>query len=176
MEDGTNKILFQQLRLILLMCAVPMIFFLLLSINSSAQDDGCSIEATKSAPGSGGFEFLFQGTADGEPIDDFTLADGQSTGGNIPEGVSVVITEAPQNGYRFGGIDCDAEPGIVITDSAEGFSINCVDETAGSASCVIRNVSIVSGIPTLSQWGLIAMAELMGIAGLVIIRRRKITA
>ena len=31
-------------------------------------------------------------------------------------------------------------------------------------------------VPTLSEWGLIAMAGLMGIAGLLIMRRRKLTA
>ncbi len=33
-----------------------------------------------------------------------------------------------------------------------------------------------SSIPTLSEWGLIAMAGFMGIAGLLVMRRRKLTA
>jgi len=31
-------------------------------------------------------------------------------------------------------------------------------------------------IPTLSEWGLIAMATILGIVGFMVIRRRKVTA
>ena len=34
----------------------------------------------------------------------------------------------------------------------------------------------VTTVPTLSEWGLIAMAGFMGIAGLLVVRRRKLTA
>ncbi|HSC34881.1 MAG TPA: IPTL-CTERM sorting domain-containing protein [Thermodesulfobacteriota bacterium] len=37
-------------------------------------------------------------------------------------------------------------------------------------------IPIVSNIPTLSEWGLIAMAGILGIAGFIIIRRRKAVA
>jgi len=32
------------------------------------------------------------------------------------------------------------------------------------------------GIPTLNEWGLIAMAAILGIVGFMVIRRRKVTA
>ena len=35
---------------------------------------------------------------------------------------------------------------------------------------------VVTPIPTLSQWGLIAMAVVLGIVGFMVIRRRKVTA
>jgi len=31
-------------------------------------------------------------------------------------------------------------------------------------------------VPTLSEWGLIAMASILGIVGLIVIRRRKVIA
>ncbi len=34
----------------------------------------------------------------------------------------------------------------------------------------------VPTVPTLSQWGLIAMAGILGIIGFMVIRRRKVTA
>ena len=34
---------------------------------------------------------------------------------------------------------------------------------------------IVAEIPTLSQWGLITMAGILGIAGFMVMRRRKVT-
>jgi len=33
-----------------------------------------------------------------------------------------------------------------------------------------------SAVPTLSEWGLIAMASILGIVGFMVIRRRKVTA
>jgi len=37
-------------------------------------------------------------------------------------------------------------------------------------------VPVVSNVPTLSEWGMIAMAGILGIAGFIVIRRRKVTA
>ncbi len=34
----------------------------------------------------------------------------------------------------------------------------------------------VSNVPTLSEWGLIAMAGVLGIVGFMVMRRRKVTA
>jgi hypothetical protein len=35
---------------------------------------------------------------------------------------------------------------------------------------------VVSNVPTLSEWGMIAMAGILRIAGFIVIRRRKVTA
>ena len=35
---------------------------------------------------------------------------------------------------------------------------------------------VVSSVPTLSEWGLIAMAVVLGIVGFMVMRRRKVTA
>ncbi len=34
----------------------------------------------------------------------------------------------------------------------------------------------ISNVPTLSEWGLIAMAGILGLVGFMVIRRRKVTA
>lgn len=68
----------------------------------------------------------------------------------------------------------------------------CVDTSEGPIACPVEDVvenafcdrdsglctliPIVSNIPTLSEWGLIAMAGILGIAGYIIIRRRKAAA
>ena len=143
---------------------------------SYAQESGCATLAIKSAPGAGSFEFVFEGVSPGGPFT-FTLADGEFTSGTLPEGVSVTIREAPQNGYQFGGIDCDAGPGIVISEFEDGFSILCEDASDGDASCIIRNVPLVSAIPTLNEWGMITAASALGlVAAFFVIRRRKTVA
>jgi len=40
----------------------------------------------------------------------------------------------------------------------------------------VRCEDIVSTVPTLSEWGLIAMASILGIVGFMVMRRRKVTA
>lgn len=42
--------------------------------------------------------------------------------------------------------------------------------------CDLQPVRVVRPIPTLSEWGLIAMAGVLGIIGLLALRRRKVTA
>lgn len=42
--------------------------------------------------------------------------------------------------------------------------------------CVSRISPIASPVPTLSEWGLIAMAAVLGIAGYLIARRRRVSA
>ncbi len=86
----------------------------------------------------------------------------------------------------------NAEEGAGSTTGLENetatIGINYFCDTAGSitpdlAVCFIHPDSpkrdcspFVPVVPTLSQWGLIALAVLIGIAGLLIINRRKITA
>jgi len=39
----------------------------------------------------------------------------------------------------------------------------------------VKKIWVVRDIPTLSQWGLIAMASILGIVGFMVMRRRKVT-
>ncbi len=41
---------------------------------------------------------------------------------------------------------------------------------------IINAVMLPTNVPTLSEWGLITMAGILGIVGLIVIRRRKVTA
>ena len=50
------------------------------------------------------------------------------------------------------------------------------DESAGLGDLEITCISSARSIPTLSEWGLIAMAGVLGLIGLMAIRRRKVTA
>ncbi len=42
--------------------------------------------------------------------------------------------------------------------------------------CPCEQPQVVSPIPTLSEWGLLAMASILGIIGFIVIRRRKVSA
>ena len=41
---------------------------------------------------------------------------------------------------------------------------------------IINAVRLPSNVPTLSEWGLITMAGILGIVGFMVIRRRKVSA
>ena len=46
----------------------------------------------------------------------------------------------------------------------------CDDEEFGSC------IALITDVPTLSEWGLIAMAGILGLVGYMVIRRRKVAA
>ena len=48
----------------------------------------------------------------------------------------------------------------------------CVQQSENSASCV----ALTPNVPTVSHWGLIAIAVILGAAGFIVIRRKKIIA
>jgi hypothetical protein len=135
----------------------------------------CSIVTTKIAPGAGDYEFVFDGIQDG--FFQFTMADGGSAGAFFLNGDFVIITEKPQNGYKFGGITCDSQPGIIVTQIPNGWTILCVDGDQGAAVCDVTNIPFSNPIPTLSEWGMIAAAAGLGLVGVFYaIRRRKAQA
>jgi len=90
----------------------------------------------------------------------------------------------PENGYsglamtpigccqlEGGGGCADAEDGIRCTAGAFFPDQICNDATG---QCI--QPAINTPIPTISEWGLIAMAGILGIVGFMVIRRRKVTA
>jgi len=62
---------------------------------------------------------------------------------------------------------------ICFTPNDDGFSINSGFEGNTNFIC---GPAIVTNVPTLSEWGLILMAGILGIVGFMVMRRRKVTA
>jgi len=89
----------------------------------------------------------------------------------LPPGCCQYIIVSPENGFFCeditGGI-CEERLGVGLLDFFPGES--CNEETNLCPS--FRT----SSIPTLSEWGLVAMAGVLGIIGFMVIRRRKVAA
>lgn len=132
---------------------------------------GCGVTIEKVAPGGDGTEFPFEYTVDGDGPNSATLSDGESDGG--PFDSFVTVTELPLEGWRLFDIDCNGEGGIFWEITDNSFTATC--EGNGFVSCTFINQR-VTDIPTLSEWGFIAMAGILGIAGLMMIQRRKLRA
>lgn len=158
--------------ILVLAAAVSCCFFV---SGANAVPAQCSTQVTLSAPGAGSDEFEFLGFDSNNGPFSFSLMDGEGDSGITPVGSTATITEEPQNGYVFGGIECVAGPGVVITQIPHGFTIECLSGVEGTASCVITNILASRPIPTLSEWGMIAAAAGFAIVGVFFaVRRRRV--
>lgn len=137
-----------------------------------AQPTECEITTVKAAEGSSD-EFRFVGEDAGGPFE-FTLTPGVPHVGfaDLGEGF---VDEVPQQGWRFGGIECEPGGGMIIEATSTGWIQNCVNPQLPT-SCVVINLAS-NAIPTLSQWGMIATAAgFVLIGAFYAIRRRKAQA
>ncbi len=88
----------------------------------------------------------------------------------------------PEEGFSGFSTDVDCCQGEgQCVDSTEGPFLCQADNFVEDAFCdqgsgLCTQITGIAPIPTLSEWGLIAMAGVLGIAGFLIIRRRKAAA
>lgn len=90
------------------------------------------------------------------------------------------LTEEGFSGFST-DVDCCQGEGQ-CEDTIDNPNFICIsDDVVENAFCnqdtdLCELIPVVSNIPTLNEWGLIAMAGILGIAGFLIIRRRKAAA
>lgn len=72
------------------------------------------------------------------------------------------------------GGQCGPTPCLNITDIPNGLKFECFDR--GEVTCTFFNSLVPREVPTLSQYGLIAMAGILGVIAFIMFRRRKATA
>ncbi|MGH7848980.1 MAG: IPTL-CTERM sorting domain-containing protein [Thermodesulfobacteriota bacterium] len=87
------------------------------------------------------------------------------------------LTEEGFSGFST-EVDCCQLEGQCIDTTDEQF-ICIVDDVVENAFCDQETnlcTLLPSNIPTLSEWGLIAMAGILGIAGFIMIRRKRLAA
>ncbi len=90
----------------------------------------------------------------------------------LPEDGFSGLGPAPQYCCQGEGTCADSSEGPILCRVEDVVQNAFCNQETGE--CALLDTS--SNIPTLSEWGLIAMAGVLGIAGYVIIRRRKATA
>ncbi len=126
----------------------------------------------------------FDFTVSGDQTAEFTLQDPSdpTSFGGMSIGQTVTITEEVPPGWVLESIECiegttDCGSGVFepcLTATVDGNSVTFFCEDNDTASCVFTNVRQVNeNIPTLSEWGLRAMAGIMGLVGLFIVMRRR---
>lgn len=105
----------------------------------------------------------------------------------LPEGELMTVTQGDVPGWLLRGIDCRAPmrevgvgeaerfigPGVNYTASGSRLTLTCDD--SGITTCTFLNAK-TNAIPTISEWGMLALAAAFGIVALFAIRRRKAAA
>ena len=144
----------------------------------SAVAQVCSVGVIKNANPADNTPFDFTSVTTGQTLD-FTLRDPDSPNRSVSlsAGISTITEEVP-SGWALASIDCVARQGDegLISFSVNGptVTINCINQgTLGAGTCTFNNVIAQRNVPTLSEWGLIAMAALLGLAAFYVIRRRQ---
>ena len=107
----------------------------------------------------------------------------EPSGGGAPLQTDLILTAQaqttaiPDSGSNLVGVvDVSTFAGQSVRISFDWF---VPQEFTGPAFCQLDNVSVssvIAPIPTLSEWGLITMAGILGIVGFMVMRRRKLTA
>ncbi|MEM7008145.1 MAG: IPTL-CTERM sorting domain-containing protein [Thermodesulfobacteriota bacterium] len=149
--------------------------FFICSYQVNAQGPECPLTIIKSADPADDteFDFLLAGNA----VDpNFTLQDPSNNSivisvvSNIP---GVFINEVTPPGWFLQNVVCEGDPGFeFIPLGSSDLIASCTsDGTIPEGQCTFFN-SRVSPVPTISQWGLIALVVLIGLAGLFVYRRK----
>lgn len=146
------------------------------SPDARAQPTGCDIEIVKSSSPANNTVFTFE-IVSGAIVFELPLRDPDNTSfeTGIDPGQTATVTELPVGGWELGGIECEAEGDVDFFIGGASVTIDCSDD-GGAISCTFSNFLASRPIPTLSEWGLIAMAGVLALAGFLVLRRRKLTA
>jgi hypothetical protein len=163
------------LRNVIPLCASVLFVAALLlipSLSDSAHAQ-CEIVVCKLSPdviGEGEiFTFIYSGEG---KSGDFNLTangtcDGTDFGGNDFE-----LVEAPVPGWILEDLQCDNVPGINVSFIEDGVSLDCIQSSV--VTCTFTNVrGVISNIPTLSEWGMIAAAAGLALVGVFFALRRR---
>ena len=160
------------------------------TVHVRAQDN-CEITIEKVAIPADDTPFNFLVTG-GPP--DFTLMDPSATTELIDiiaadDGNPANVTEQLPPGWILDGIECTLPTGgfcqnpdgmptpcvtVIPVPEENRLEIECYDD--GEVTCTFTNSQVITNVPTLSEWGLIAMAGILGIVGYLVMRRKRVTA
>ena len=131
----------------------------------------CDVQISKEAVPVDGTEFPF--TITGDITDEFTIQSDECEQFDLPTGDTIMVTEQTPDGWGLRDIDCRT---INASASIAGqtVTITC-DDIDGQAFCNFVNIS-TEAVPTISQWGIMALVVVLGVIGFMVMRRKKVTA
>jgi hypothetical protein len=143
--------------------------------NTQIVEPTCNITVGLDAPEGDDTEFDFNLLSEGLD-ENFDLSNGQIIPFNdLPLGTVITITEFVPDRWSLDSIVCDGDASF--NDTVNGNSVDLTCNSSGEVNCTFVNSRVlILNTPTLSEWGLMAMAAVLGIAGFIVMRRRRLTA
>ncbi len=168
---------------------ITAIAFMVSSLFITAEDaiavGVCEITIEKTALPDSSMEFEFSAPSPGPG--NFNLSSGeQEMFEQIEFGNEVTVTEQVPAGSNLESVTCEVTGGNfapVITDVENGVTIDCEgdgppgqDPELSEITCAFVNLATPRPIPTLSQWGLMALAGIFILVGIWGISRKKAEA
>jgi len=92
-----------------------------------------------------------------------------------PEQSHAGFAQVGERCCQFAPDDCidfsDLPPGTACASANVIENASCNEQTG-----LCTQISAINPVPTLSEWGLVAMAAILGIAGYIVVRRRRVSA
>ena len=148
------------------------------SPGDEARAQSCSIAICKSAEGAGDTPFVFDGERPGDSFDFELTAESLCLILGLDPTLDLSVTERATEGWELADIDCEADD-LIISGIPNGIFVQCL-QAGGGGTFTFVNVpdgSSIAAIPTLSEWGMFAVAAGLGFAGvLYAVRRRRAAA
>jgi len=141
----------------------------------SAQDCDILIEKIASPDDDTEFDFTVTGFVNIE----ISLSDPSTPAFafDIPVSAEVTIVEEVTPGWVLDEIECSDPAGVDITVLENGVTMECLTVDDVTCNFINRMEAIEpTNVPTLSEWGLISMAGILGIVGFMVLRKKKALA
>lgn len=129
---------------------------------------GCEVSINK--VGIPGDPTVFPFVTTGTDTDEFGLENGEELGLVIKGGVTATIVEDLPEGWLLRNLECGTE-NVIATKIENGVQLSC-SPNGGAAICYFFNTPRTN-IPTLSEWGMIAVAAGLGLVGVFYAMRRR---
>lgn len=152
---------------------------IILSSTEFASAQSCEITICKSAPGAPSdlpFFFNFSAT-DFKPFTFDLFSESECYSQALLLTTQATITEEPTEGWPLADINCSDDEGVPVVFIRDGIEVTCdpVDGFASRTCTFVNGIRIPErNIPTLSEWGMIALAGLIGIVGFIVMSKRKV--
>lgn len=158
-------------------------FFLGSQVNAQ---DSCSITVRVDTVPESDTEFPY--TVVGNNTEEFSISpNSKILKFLLPQGEFMTVTQGDVPGWILRKISCEAPtreigaaeaerfigPGVNYFVSGSRLTLTCDDP--GSTNCTFTNAK-TNAIPTISEWGMLALAAAFGVVALFAIRRKKATA
>ncbi len=112
----------------------------------------------------------------GELDESFEITTGESdTTPDLPLSTDYTITQTVPEDWLLDSISCEGDAEFTSTVNDNTVEVTC--NSPGDVTCTFVNSAVlIRNVPTLSEWGLVASAVVMGIAGVLFYRRRLLKA